>query len=134
MYPGLMLSAGAVWWFFHLLHITIDIRNICVFLSPSFAALTTLATYKLTKEMSSTSAGLFSAIFVAIVPGYAFKTAERRTTTKKTTKRKKKGELKYYSLFSSKSFFTGILVVAWQVLLIMRVLRFSRSFSRTICG
>lgn len=53
-----------------LLNITIDIRNVCVFLAPFFSSLTTLVTYHLTKEIHSTGAGLVAAAFISIVPGY----------------------------------------------------------------
>lgn len=55
-----------LWWF----NITIDIRNICVFLAPLFSSFTTLVTYLLTKELWSEGAGLFAASFISIVPGY----------------------------------------------------------------
>lgn len=35
----------------HLLNITIDIRNVCVFLAPLFSSLTVIVTYHLTKEL-----------------------------------------------------------------------------------
>lgn len=59
--------------FYHLLnyfHVTIDIRNICVFLAPFFSSLTTIVTYLLTKELSNKSAGLVAAALISIVPGY----------------------------------------------------------------
>ena len=54
----------------HLLNITIDIRNVCVFLAPLFSSLTVLITYHLTKELKDASAGLVAAAMIAIVPGY----------------------------------------------------------------
>ncbi|KAI6209431.1 Dolichyl-diphosphooligosaccharide--protein glycotransferase [Aphelenchoides besseyi] len=48
----------------------IHIRDICVFLAPTFSSLTAISTYLLTKEIWSTGAGLFAACFIAIVPGY----------------------------------------------------------------
>ena len=54
----------------HLLNITIDIRNVCVFLAPLFSSLTVLVTYHLTKELKDASAGLVAAAMIAIVPGY----------------------------------------------------------------
>jgi dolichyl-diphosphooligosaccharide---protein glycosyltransferase len=59
--------------FYHVLnyfHITIDIRNICVFLAPFFSSLTTIVTYLLTKELSNKSSGLVAAALISIVPGY----------------------------------------------------------------
>lgn len=59
--------------FFHLLNyinITIDIRNICVFLAPFFSSLTVIVTYLLTKELKDSGAGLVAACLISIVPGY----------------------------------------------------------------
>ena len=39
---------------YHLLHainVTIEIRNVCVFLAPLFSSLTVVVTYHLTKEL-----------------------------------------------------------------------------------
>ncbi|XP_033624220.1 dolichyl-diphosphooligosaccharide--protein glycosyltransferase subunit STT3B-like [Asterias rubens] len=70
VYPGLMVTSGAIHWFLHLLNIPVHIRDICVFLAPAFSGLTALAAYGLTKELWSPGAGLLSACFIAIVPGY----------------------------------------------------------------
>jgi len=70
IYPGLMVTAAALFKVLHFLNITIDIRNICVFLAPFFSSLTTLCTYHLTKELKDESAGLVAAAFISIVPGY----------------------------------------------------------------
>ncbi|CAF4348509.1 unnamed protein product, partial [Rotaria magnacalcarata] len=51
-------------------HITIDIRNVCVFLAPLFSSFTVIVTYLLTKELRNTSAGLVAACLISIVPGY----------------------------------------------------------------
>lgn len=37
IYPGLMMTAALFYNIFHSLHITIDIRNVCVFLAPAFS-------------------------------------------------------------------------------------------------
>jgi dolichyl-diphosphooligosaccharide--protein glycosyltransferase len=71
IYPGLMLTAGLVYWILHALNLTVQIRNVCVLLAPWFASNTAIVTYFFTKEVSnSSSAGLVAAAFVAIVPGY----------------------------------------------------------------
>lgn len=70
VYPGLMVTSGAIHYFLHLLHIPVHIREICVFLAPIFSGLTAIATYLLTTELWSSGAGLFAACFIAIVPGY----------------------------------------------------------------
>jgi len=51
IYPGLMLTSAALYRLMWLLNVTIDIRNVCVFLAPFFSSLTTLVTYALTKEI-----------------------------------------------------------------------------------
>ncbi|KAI8035128.1 hypothetical protein M5D96_012073 [Drosophila gunungcola] len=70
IYPGLMLTSAALYRLMWLLNVTIDIRNVCVFLAPFFSSLTTLVTYALTKEIHSTGAGLVAAALISIVPGY----------------------------------------------------------------
>lgn len=51
IYPGLMVTSAVLYRVMWLLNITIDIRNVCVFLAPFFSSLTTLVTYLLTKEI-----------------------------------------------------------------------------------
>ncbi|CAB3364712.1 Hypothetical predicted protein [Cloeon dipterum] len=70
VYPGLMLTSGAIHHVLHSLNIPVHIRDICVFLAPVFSGLTAISTYFLTKELWSPGAGLFAASFIAIVPGY----------------------------------------------------------------
>lgn len=70
IYPGLMLTSALFYHTLNYLHITIDIRNICVFLAPFFSSLTTIVTYLLTKELKDSASGLVAACFIAIVPGY----------------------------------------------------------------
>ena len=52
------------------LNITIEVRDVCVFLAPFFSSLTTIVTYKLTSELWSEGAGLVAGAMIAIVPGY----------------------------------------------------------------
>jgi len=70
VYPGLMYTAAAVYHLLDLLHLTVDIRNVCVLLAPWMAGNTAIATYLFTKEVWNSSAGLFAAAFVSIAPGY----------------------------------------------------------------
>lgn len=66
-----MLTAGLIHSTLHSLGFPVDIRNVCVFLAPGFAALTSLAGYLLTKEVTGRSeSGLLAALFVGIVPSY----------------------------------------------------------------
>ncbi|PHH54034.1 Dolichyl-diphosphooligosaccharide--protein glycosyltransferase subunit stt3 [Ceratocystis fimbriata CBS 114723] len=71
LYPGLMVTSGVIYHALRTLTIPVDIRNICVLLAPACSGLTAIATYLLTNEMTtSPSAGLLSAIFMGIAPGY----------------------------------------------------------------
>lgn len=70
VYPGLMITSGAIHYILNSLNMTIHIREVCVFLAPFFSGLTAIATYLLTKELWSQGAGLFAAAFIGIVPGY----------------------------------------------------------------
>ncbi|KFA62216.1 hypothetical protein S40285_08162 [Stachybotrys chlorohalonatus IBT 40285] len=71
LYPGLMVTSGAIYHALRALTIPVDIRNICVLLAPAFSGLTAYASYLLTNEMTtSPSAGLLSAAFMGIAPGY----------------------------------------------------------------
>lgn len=65
-----MITSGAIHYLLSALHITVHIRDVCVFLAPTFSGLTAIATYFLTKELWSAGAGLFAACFIAISPGY----------------------------------------------------------------
>lgn len=70
IYPGLMITSAAIYHFLQALNLTIDVRNVCVFLAPLFSSFTTIVTYLLTSELHSKGAGLVAASFIAIVPGY----------------------------------------------------------------
>lgn len=70
IYPGLMVTAAAVFHGMNFLNITIDIRNVCVFLAPLFSSFTVIVVYLLTKEVKDAGAGLIAAAMIAIVPGY----------------------------------------------------------------
>ncbi|KAJ8974855.1 hypothetical protein NQ317_001953 [Molorchus minor] len=65
-----MVTSATIYYLCWLLNITIDIRNVCVFLAPLFSSFTTIITYLLTKEVKNSGAGLLAAAFVSIVPGY----------------------------------------------------------------
>merc|ERR1712038_2096560 len=70
IYPGLMVTSTVLYHFLNFFHISIEVRNVCVFLAPLFSSLTSLVTYKLTSELFSEGAGLVAASMIAIVPGY----------------------------------------------------------------
>jgi dolichyl-diphosphooligosaccharide--protein glycosyltransferase len=65
-----MLTSTVFYHVLNFLNITIDIRNICVFLAPLFSSFTTIVTYLLTSELSNSSSGLVAACLISIVPGY----------------------------------------------------------------
>lgn len=90
-----MVTSGVIFNILHYLHFPVDIRNICVMIAPLFSGLTAWATYlwvaipgaaligsilvltsttpnapSFTREMAGESAGLLSAAFIGIVPGY----------------------------------------------------------------
>lgn len=70
IYPGLMVTSASLYHLLHFLNITIDIRNVCVFLAPLFSSFTTLITYVFTKELKDVGAGLVAAAMISVVPGY----------------------------------------------------------------
>lgn len=96
---GLMITSAALYHVLHFFHITIDIRNVCVFLAPLFSSFTAIVTYHFTKELKvrkttslikasclffsrestlnnivclfqDAGAGLLAAAMIAVVPGY----------------------------------------------------------------
>lgn len=71
IFPGIMVTSASIKWIADFLSFPIDIRNVCVFLAPVFAGLTSISTYFFTKECTNRSeAGLFAALFISIVPSY----------------------------------------------------------------
>ncbi|XP_055328474.1 dolichyl-diphosphooligosaccharide--protein glycosyltransferase subunit STT3A-like [Paramacrobiotus metropolitanus] len=70
IYPGLMVTASALHYIMNALHVSIDVRNVCVFFAPLFSSFTTIVTYLLTKELKDSGAGLVAAALISIVPGY----------------------------------------------------------------
>ncbi|CAG5126051.1 unnamed protein product [Candidula unifasciata] len=70
IYPGLMVTSALIYHVMNFLHLTIDVRNVCVFLAPLFSSFTTIVTFYFTKELKDASAGLVAASMLAIVPGY----------------------------------------------------------------
>jgi dolichyl-diphosphooligosaccharide--protein glycosyltransferase len=71
IFPGIMVTSASIKWFADFLSFPVDIRNVCVFLAPVFAGLTSISTYFFTKECTNRpEAGLFSALFISIVPSY----------------------------------------------------------------
>jgi len=71
IYPGLMGTAASFKWSMDALSMPMDIRNICVFLAPTFAGLTAISCYFFTKEATNKpGAGLLAALFISVVPSY----------------------------------------------------------------
>ncbi|MCP9262928.1 Dolichyl-diphosphooligosaccharide--protein glycosyltransferase subunit STT3 [Dirofilaria immitis] len=70
IYPGLMITSALIHRMLHVIHFTLHVREICVFLAPLFSSFTVLITYMLTRELKDDAAGLVAASMIAIVPGY----------------------------------------------------------------
>ncbi|KAK4479131.1 hypothetical protein RD792_014642 [Penstemon davidsonii] len=70
VYPGLTLTAGALWRIFHSLNIPLSVETVCVFTAPIFSAFASWAAYLLTKEVKGTGAGLTAAVLLSMVPSY----------------------------------------------------------------
>ena len=71
IYPGLMLTAAVFYWALNAINVTINIRNMCVFIAPIFSANAAISSYLLTSEVTKRSAaGLLAAAFTAVVPSY----------------------------------------------------------------
>ena len=51
IYPGLMVTASVIYHFLNTINVTIDVREVCVFLAPFFSSLTAIMTYLLTSEL-----------------------------------------------------------------------------------
>ena len=46
-----MVTSAVLYRVMNMFNLTIDVRNVCVFLAPLFSSLTTIVTYHLTKEV-----------------------------------------------------------------------------------
>ncbi|QHO42629.1 Dolichyl-diphosphooligosaccharide--protein glycosyltransferase subunit STT3B [Arachis hypogaea] len=70
LYPGLMLTAAALYWVLRFLRFAVHIREVCVLTAPFFASNTTLVAYFFGKEIWDSGAGIVAAALIAICPGY----------------------------------------------------------------
>jgi len=71
LYPGLMTTSYIMHTFLTFTGFPLDVRNVCVFLAPIFAGLTSIAAYLFTKECTDyEGAGLFAALFIGISSSY----------------------------------------------------------------
>ncbi|XP_057806704.1 dolichyl-diphosphooligosaccharide--protein glycosyltransferase subunit STT3A isoform X2 [Salvia miltiorrhiza] len=70
VYPGLTLTAGALWRILNSVNIPLSVETVCVFTAPVFSAFASWATYLLTKEIKGPGAGLTAAALLAMVPSY----------------------------------------------------------------
>ncbi|XP_068646986.1 dolichyl-diphosphooligosaccharide--protein glycosyltransferase subunit STT3B-like isoform X2 [Aristolochia californica] len=70
LYPGLMVTAGAIYWVLRFLRFFVHIREVCVLTAPFFASNTTLVAYFFGKELWDSGAGLVAAALIAICPGF----------------------------------------------------------------
>ena len=66
-----MITAGFSNWILNALNVTIHIRDVCVFLAPTFSSLTSISTFLPTGELWSQGAGLSDACFTAFMGGYS---------------------------------------------------------------
>lgn len=70
-YPGLMGTSYVVHKILNMFHFTIQVRNVCVFIAPVFAAATAIASYLLTYEATRrTNTALLASALVGLVPSY----------------------------------------------------------------
>jgi dolichyl-diphosphooligosaccharide--protein glycosyltransferase len=66
-----MLTAAIFYWALNFINISMNIRNVCVFIAPIFSANAAISSYLLTTEVTKrSSAGLLAAAFTAVVPSY----------------------------------------------------------------
>ena len=82
IYPGLMVTSAIIYHILNFLHISIEVRNVCVFLAPFFSSLTTLVTYNLTSELFSKGAGKIYLLLNSRVPIYPLSVLHKCMTPK----------------------------------------------------
>ena len=82
IYPGLMVTSAIIYHILNFLHISIEVRNVCVFLAPFFSSLTTLVTYNLTSELFSKGAGKIYLLLNSRVPIYPLSVLHKYMTPK----------------------------------------------------
>lgn len=71
LYPGIMITAGFIYDLLQKIALPLEIRNVCVFIAPTFSAFTSILAYLFTKEITGKPfAGLYSALFMALSPAY----------------------------------------------------------------
>ena len=71
LYPGLMVTSNFAHLMLQKLSLGMDLRHVCVFTAPVFSAFTCITSYYFAKEVGAGDwAGLYSALFMAVVPGY----------------------------------------------------------------
>mmetsp|Transcript_23191 Transcript_23191/g.41087 ORF Transcript_23191/g.41087 Transcript_23191/m.41087 type:complete len:533 (+) Transcript_23191:148-1746(+) len=70
VYPGLMMTAAAMYRISEFITAHISLRDICVFTGPFFSGLTVMVAYNFGKLVRNTETGLMAALLMSIVPGY----------------------------------------------------------------
>ena len=70
LYPGLMITSAGIYWALRALTLFVNIRDVCVMTAPFFASNTAIVAYLFGSEVAGMGAGLLSAAFIAICPGY----------------------------------------------------------------
>ena len=64
-----MVTAGVLDRVLEWLHLTVDIRNVCVLMGPLFSTFAALATHTLAADVWGDGAGVAAAALMAAVPG-----------------------------------------------------------------
>eukprot|EP00878_Enallax_costatus_P018254 GHUV01019210.1.p1 GENE.GHUV01019210.1~~GHUV01019210.1.p1 ORF type:complete len:466 (+),score=111.46 GHUV01019210.1:220-1617(+) len=70
VYPGIMITAAAMYKMLTTVTAWVQLRDVCVLTGPFFAGNTALVAYLFGKELKDTGTGLVAAALMAIVPGY----------------------------------------------------------------
>lgn len=70
VYPGLMVTAAAMYNILTKLTLWVKLRDVCVLTAPFFAGNTALVAYQFGKLLQGPGTGLVAAALMAIVPGY----------------------------------------------------------------
>jgi len=70
VYPGIMLTAGAMYRLLAMVSATVPLRDVCVLTGPFFSGLTAFVAYLFGTELKDRGTGLIAATLMATVPGY----------------------------------------------------------------
>ncbi|XP_063724781.1 dolichyl-diphosphooligosaccharide--protein glycosyltransferase subunit STT3A-like [Symsagittifera roscoffensis] len=65
-----MVTSSLIYYLLNGLNLTVDVREVCVFLAPVFSSFTVVVAYHFGKEAHNTAAGLVASALMSTVPGY----------------------------------------------------------------